>query len=174
MFGKRLLGFLTGMAFGALLQRGRLSRFDVITGQLLLRDGRVIKTMASAVAVGSIGFHLLARKGKTSRDIKPMKVGGVVGGAVLFGAGLALFGYCPGTSIAAAGEGRRDAMAGVLGMLAGASAFVALYPRLKRIIEAGGDLGKKTLPAMTTTSAAPWVGALAASTVLGGAAAELR
>ena len=51
--GKRLLGLATGLAFGALLQRGRLSRHEVILGQLLLRDGRVVKTMATAVAVGA-------------------------------------------------------------------------------------------------------------------------
>jgi hypothetical protein len=38
-----------------------------------------------------------------------MKTGGVALGAVLFGAGLALFGYCPGTSVTALGAGRRDA-----------------------------------------------------------------
>ena len=102
--GKRLLGLLTGVAFGALLQRGRLARYDVILGQLLLRDGRVVKAMGSAVAVGAIGVHALIRRGLTKKEIKPMKVGGIVGGAALFGAGLALLGYCPGTAVAAAGE----------------------------------------------------------------------
>ena len=108
--GKRLLGLLTGVAFGALLQRGRLARYDVILGQLLLRDGRVVKAMGSAVAVGAIGVHALVRRGLAKKEIKPMKVGGIVGGAALFGAGLALLGYCPGTAVAAVGEGRRDAL----------------------------------------------------------------
>jgi uncharacterized protein len=171
--GKRLLGLVTGVAFGALLSRGRVARYDVILGQLLFRDGRVVKTMASAVVVGALGVHALARKGITSKEIKPMKVGGVTIGAVLFGTGLAISGYCPGTSVAAVGEGRPDAIATVLGMFAGASAFVALYPRLVRVIDAGGDLGKVTLPSITTTDAAPWVGALAASTALGATAFEL-
>lgn len=146
--GKRVLGLVTGLAFGALLQRGRLSRYEVIAQQLLLRDGRVAKTMASAVVVGAVAVHALAKRGHIAKDIKPMKVGGVLGGAVLFGSGLALAGYCPGTSLAAAGEGRRDAFAVVLGMLAGAAAFVAFYPQVASVIEAGGDLGKKTLPAL--------------------------
>jgi uncharacterized membrane protein YedE/YeeE len=150
---KRLLGLATGLAFGALLQRGRVSRHDVIVGQLLLRDHRVVKTMATAVAVGGVGVHVLVRKGITSKEVKPMKVGGVTLGAVLFGAGLAVAGYCPGTSVAALGEGRRDALATVLGMLAGAVAFVALYPRLLPVIEAGGDLGKTTLPSLTNVTA---------------------
>jgi uncharacterized membrane protein YedE/YeeE len=149
--GKRLLGLATGLVFGALLQRGSVSRYEVIVGQLLLRDDRVAKTMATAMAVGAIGIHALVRHGKTSKDIKPMKVGGVTAGALLFGSGLAVAGYCPGTSVAAVGEGRRDALATVLGMLAGAAAFVATYPRLVPVIDAGGDLGKVTLPSLAGT-----------------------
>jgi hypothetical protein len=42
-----------------------------------------------------------------------------------------------------------------LGMLAGAGAFVALYPRLVPIIDAGGDLGKRTVSSLTRRPAAP-------------------
>lgn len=171
--GKRALGLVTGLAFGALLQRGRLSRYEVILGQLLFRDGRVVKTMASAVAVGALAVHALQRRGLTKKDAKPMKVGGVVGGSLVFGAGLALLGYCPGTTMAALGEGRRDALAGVLGMLVGAGAFVTLYPKVKPIIEAGGDFGKATLPASTMTPEWPWALAIAGATVAGGTALEV-
>jgi uncharacterized protein len=146
----RALGLVTGAAFGALLQRGQLAKSEIIVGQLLLRDARIVKTMATAVAVGGVAVHALAKRGLTKKDIKPMKTGGVALGAVLFGAGLALFGYCPGTSVAALGAGRRDALAGVLGMLAGAGAFVALYPKLAPALEAG-DLGKATLPSVLST-----------------------
>jgi uncharacterized membrane protein YedE/YeeE len=142
--GKRALGLLTGLAFGALLQRGRLSRYEVIERQLLGRDSHVVKTMGTAALVTGLGVHALVRHGLTRKDIKPMKIGGVLAGATLFGSGLALAGYCPGTSLAAAGEGRRDAQAVVLGMLAGAAAFVALYPRLQPLIDAG-DFGKIAL-----------------------------
>jgi hypothetical protein len=148
--GKRLLGLVTGVAFGALLQRGRLDRREVILGQLRLRDFRVVKTMATAVAVGAVGYHALERRGRGGAPVKPLKVGGIVGGSALFGAGLALLGYCPGTCVAAAGEGQRDAFAGIAGMLAGAAAFVALYPKLARLIDAGGDFGKLTVPVLAT------------------------
>lgn len=170
--GKRALGLLTGAAFGALLQRGRLSRYEVILGQLLFRDGRVMKAMGTAVAVGAIGVHVLVRKGITKKEIKPMRVGGIVGGAALFGAGLAILGYCPGTTVAAVGEGRRDAMAGVLGMFLGAGAFVALYPKLKPVLSAGGDFGKVTLPGVTTSADWAWVAGVAGATVAATGAAE--
>lgn len=61
--GARLLGFATGIPFGALLQRGRLARREVILGQLRFTDGRVVKAMSSAVVVGALAFHALARSG---------------------------------------------------------------------------------------------------------------
>jgi uncharacterized membrane protein YedE/YeeE len=142
----------------------------VILGQLHFRDARVAQTMAAAIATGAIGIHALERRGLTQKDVKPLKVGGVVAGAALFGGGLALFGYCPGTSLAAAGEGRQDALAGVLGMFAGAAAFVALYPRLKRFLDSGGDFGKATLPEATATRPSAWVTSLAGATVAGATA----
>lgn len=141
----RALGLLTGIAFGALLQRGRLGKPDAISSQLRFEDWRVAKTMASAAIVGGLSIHALSKAGLVKKDIKPLKVGGVVAGSILFGTGMAVFGYCPGTSMAAVGEGRRDALAGVFGMLAGAGLFTSFYPKLKPMIEAGGNFGKMTI-----------------------------
>ena len=76
---------------------------------------------------------------------------GLVGGAVLFGAGMALSGYCPGTAAAAAGSGRREGVWAMAGMLAAAAVFVATYPRLKKALEAG-SLGRVTLAGGTRAS----------------------
>lgn len=56
--------------------------------------------------------------------------------------------------MAASGEGHKDAMVGVLGMLAGATAFVLQFPRLEPLIHALADWGKITKPEATSTS--PW------------------
>ena len=82
---------------------------------------------------------------------------------------MAVFGYCPGTSVAGCGEGRRDTMIGVLGMFAGAAMFVVFYEQLQPVIQALGDLGKITLPDITNTSPWLWVSMLEA----GGTAALL-
>jgi len=58
-------------------------------------------------------------------------------------------------------------MVGVLGMVAGAFAFVAAYPALRPMIQGLGDGGELTLPTLTGTSPWLWVGILAG---LGGAA----
>lgn len=140
----RFLGLATGLIFGSLLQRGRLGRQDVILDQLLLNDHHVIKTMGTAIATGALALFGMTNKGWIKKEIKPMKMGGIVAGAVVFGAGLALLGYCPGTGVTAMGAGRKDAVAGVLGMLVGAGLHVALYPKLSELLEAG-DFGKITV-----------------------------
>jgi uncharacterized protein len=158
---KLALGLVTGIIFGFLLQKGRVAKYHVIIGQFLLKDWTVVKIMATAMIVGAIGVHALIAMNAASLHIKPMLLGGVLIGAVCFGIGIIVLGYCPGTSVAACGEGRRDAMAGVLGMLCGAGLFVALYPLLQPVMTGLGDFGKITVPEVLGVS--PWLvlGALA-------------
>lgn len=159
---KLLLGLVTGVVFGVLLQKGRVAKFPVIVGQFLLRDWTVAKIMGTAVVVGAIGVYALVAAGHADLHVKPLLLGGVLVGGVLFGVGMTVLGYCPGTTVAACGEGRRDAAAGVLGMFAGALAFVAAWPALKPVIKGLGDYGKLTLPDLTGTSPWLWIAALAA------------
>lgn len=158
---KLALGLLTGILFGFLLQKGRAAKFHVIIGQFILRDWTVVKIMGTAVIVGSIGVYALVAMDLASLHIKPLLWGGVLIGAICFGIGIAVFGYCPGTSVAACGEGRRDAMVGVLGMLVGAAVYVALFPVLQPVIKSLGDAGEITIPGVTDTSPWPWVVGLA-------------
>jgi uncharacterized protein len=151
------LGLVTGVAFGFLLPKGRVAKHGVIAGQLVLRDFTVFKVMASAIAVGAVGFWLLVALGATPVEVKPAQIGGVLLGALLFGSGLALLGYCPGTTVAAVGEGRRDAIAGLLGMITGAFVFVRGFPLWGRVQTAVADLGATTLPQVTHTKPVLWV-----------------
>lgn len=171
---KLILGLLAGIAFGFLLQKGQVAKFQKILGQLLLKDWTVLKIMATAIAVGTVGVHVLVAMGMASIHIQPAMLGRVIVGAVLFGAGLAVFGLCPGTSVAACGEGRRDAMIGVLGMFAGAATYVAAFPVLQPMFTAMGDFGKVTLPQFTGTSPWQWVGAVVVAIAIGLALLEQR
>ena len=141
---RNALGLATGTVFGALLQRGGLADSRTIVGQLTGDDARVAKTMGAAVAVGALGHQWLKRRGLATVEPKPMNPVGLVGGAVLFGAGMALSGYCPGTAAAAAGSGRREGVWAMAGMLAAATVFIATYPRMKKALEVG-SLGRVTL-----------------------------
>ncbi len=169
-----MLGLVTGIAFGVLLQKGRAAKHGVIIGQLVLRDFTVIKIMLTAIAVGAVGFWSLVGLGATPVEVKPAQMGGIVVGALLFGSGLAVLGYCPGTTVAAVGEGRRDAIAGVLGMLGGALAFVLVFSWFERIQRAAASWGKITLPEVTHVGAAIWTAILCALAVIGYALTRYR
>lgn len=151
---KLLLGFLSGILFGFLLQKGRVAKFRVIVGQFLLKDWTVAKVMLTAVAVGAIGVWAMVQMDLTTLHIKAAAFGGIIVGGLLFGAGMSVFGYCPGTGVAACGEGRRDAMVGVVGMLFGAIVYVVAFPSLQSLISGFGDWGKVTLSDVTGVS--PW------------------
>ena len=150
-----LLGFISGILFGFLLQKARVAKFRVIIGQFLLKDWTVVKVMLTAVAVGAIGVWAMIALGLATLHLKPAAFGGVIWGGLIFGFGMAIFGYCPGTSVAACGEGRRDAMVGVVGMLVGAFAYVLAFPALQGVVKSMGDWGKVTVADVTGLS--PWL-----------------
>ena len=140
-------GLLFGIVFGFLLQKGGVTRYDVIVGQLLLEDFTVVKIMLSAVLTGMIGVHVMKRLGWVRLNPKPGSWSQNVIGGLVFGAGFALLGYCPGTIAGAIGNGFLDALAGGLtGILLGSGIFAALYPRLKDGILKWGYYGDVTLP----------------------------
>jgi uncharacterized membrane protein YedE/YeeE len=157
---KLVLGLITGFVFGFLLQKGRVTKYRVILGQLLLKDWTVLKIMATAIVVGAIGVYFLLALEATKLDVWPFQLGGVLLGALLFGMGMAVLGYCPGTGLAGAGEGSRDAMVGVAGMLTGASVFVIGYNWLEPIILGLGDYGQVSIPDSLRVSPALIIAAL--------------
>jgi uncharacterized protein len=162
--GKLALGFATGLAFGWLLERSRACRHEAMAGQLRGDDSRVARLMITASAVGSVATLALHQAGRVELSPKPLRLGGVVGGGLLFGAGMSLLGHCPGTSLAAVGEGNVDAFFGVLGMLAGAGAFVVTHDRIEPLLRRG-DFGAPTLPELTHAPAWPFTSLLAAAAV---------
>ena len=80
---------------------------------------------------------------------------------------MTVLGYCPGTSVAACGEGRRDAMAGVVGMFAGALTFVVAWPHLQPVIKGLGNEGKVTIPDLTDTSPWLWIAGMTLAGIAG-------
>lgn len=169
---KLALGLVTGIVFGFVLQKGQVAKVQVILGQLLLKDWTVLKIMLTAIAVGTVGVNLLVGAGLASLHVQTASVARIFFGAFFFGVGMAIFGLCPGTSVAASGEGHRDAMVGVAGMLCGAAAYVALFPWLQPVFKAFPDFGKVTLPQFFNTATWPWVTGVAIS--LGSAALLLH
>jgi uncharacterized membrane protein YedE/YeeE len=142
MTTEQILGLATGIVFGFLLQKGRVVRFEKQIGALLLKDMTIFKFMLSSIIVGMIGIFILSDAGIIKLSHKPMNVGAILIGGALFGSGWAIMGFCPGTSVAALGEGRIHAVFAILGMLTGAAVFAELYPFFLSTVMSWKDFGK--------------------------------
>jgi uncharacterized membrane protein YedE/YeeE len=165
----------TGLIFGFLLQKAGVTRYAVILGQFLLRDFTVLKVMLAAIVAGALGIYGMRAAGlEFPLHIKNATLLGNALGGVIFGVGMAILGYCPGTGVAAIGEGSRHAIPGVLGGIAGAALYAEAYPIMKSQILGVGDLGKGTLASAAGVS--PWwvIVLLAVVAVLAFAALEAR
>lgn len=141
-----MLAIMFGVAFGFLLQKGGVAKYHILIGVLLLEDFTVIKVMASAILVGMIGVLTLHARGKVDLELKPTQYAANILGGLIFGAGFALSGYCPGTGAAAFGQGNYDAAAVMLGMIAGSYLFAETSGLLGRTVNTWGNRGKFTLP----------------------------
>jgi uncharacterized membrane protein YedE/YeeE len=150
-----LLGAITGLVFGFLLQKGGVTQYNVIVNQFRLKDFTVLKTMLTAIVVGAIGIYAMLQAGLIAGlSVKAADLGmNAVGGAV-FGVGMVLLGYCPGTELAAVGQGSRDAAVGVAGAVVGAAAYAEAYPFIQRSLGSFANLGKITFA--DAAHASPW------------------
>jgi len=142
-----IMALFIGIVFGFLLQKGEAASYAVVMEQLLLRDFTVVKIMLSAVIVGMAGIYSLRAGNHIRLHPKQGSLGSVVPGGIIFGAGFALLGYCPGTLAAAAGQGSLDALlAGIPGMIAGAWIYAVLYPKLNARVLGFGNIGSVSIP----------------------------
>lgn len=162
-----VLALVAGIAFGFLLQKGGVTDYDVIIGQLLLEDFTVVKIMLSAVIAGSLGVHLLRSLGLAKLHPKPGSMGSSALGGLVFGLGFATLGYCPGTVAGAVGSGALDALfGGVVGILLGAGLFSAAYTRMRSGVMVKVDFGDRTIPQLLGVN--PWAVVIPACALLAG------
>lgn len=150
-----ILGTFTGIVFGFLLQKAEVLRFEKQVGFLLFKDATIIKFMFSAILTGMVGLYLLKDTGLIAFKIKSAVYGAQITGGILFGIGWAIFGYCPGTSVGALGEGRFGVIWGILGMIVGAGVYAHLYPFFKENVLGMGVVGKVTIPEYIDMAAFP-------------------
>jgi hypothetical protein len=144
------LGFLTGILFGFLLQKGGVTVYDVIIGQLLLTDFTVLKIMLSAVAVGMIGVHLLKELDLVRLHPKTGSIRSSILGGLMFGAGFGILGYCPGTIAGALGNGYIDAIPGGMGIIVGSALYASKYTKTQK--KPGEEFKKLTIPEQLNTN----------------------
>lgn len=147
-----IIGFFIGCAFGAILYLGGATSYRRILGTLRLKDMWIIKLMGTAIGVGTLGIYLLDLGGLANMSIKPAYVWGVALGGIIFGIGWAVSGFCPGTCVIGAAEGKKDAMATVLGGLVGALAFSLVFPFIEESLIQTANFGKITLESVLGVS----------------------
>lgn len=156
----RWLAIPMGILFGVLLHRGGVANYNVIVNQFRFRDFTVLKIMFTAIIVGGLGVLVLHGAGHAQYHIKPANMLGVVLGAALFGVGMVLYGYCPGTGIAAIATGSLHALVGFAGMLLGGVLYALSFSWSEAHIQNVAALGKVRLPDITGLPDWGWFGIL--------------
>lgn len=147
-----------GLVFGWALHKAGLTQYARIVNVYRLRDLTVIRFMLTALLVGALVIQCSVELGLATAGLAvppTWPVANVVGGA-LFGVGMASAGYCPGTIVAEAGEGRLDALfAGFAGVIVGALLFGLLQPFIMPALTRVGGLGRVTFADLL--GARPWL-----------------
>jgi len=150
--GTLIIGFFIGCAFGAILYLGGVTSYRRILGTLRLKDMWIIKLMGTAIGVGTLGVYLLDLGGLANMSIKPAYVWGVALGGIIFGIGWAISGFCPGTCVVGASEGKKDAISTLLGGLVGALLFSMVYPYIEKGLIQNANFGSITLESVLGVS----------------------
>jgi len=168
------VALVCGAGFGAALERAGLGSARKLVGQFHGTDLTVFQVMFSAILVAMLGLFWLGWFGVLDLSrvevpgtwLAPQAVGGVV-----FGAGMAIAGLCPGTSCVAAASGRGDGLAVVLGMFIGVLVTGIAFAPLRGLYEATAR-GPLTLPAWLGVPYGVVVVAVVAVALAGFAVAE--
>jgi hypothetical protein len=134
---------MIGVLFGGIIQYTRADKFEKIAGFAMLKDTVVPKMLFLAIGLASIGLYFLIEAGYAHYHVKPVLLGGLIIGGVIFGIAMAIMGKCPGTGPISIAEGRIDVMVGAVGGILGGLVFTLYYDQFKMIM--GPSFGKMTL-----------------------------
>ena len=130
-----ILAIIFGIMFGFILQRVGAFEYKNILKTLRLIDMRIAKFMFLSIGVSAIGVFSLRAMGLVRLQIIDFNLVGTLVGGLIFGIGFALSGYCPGTSIGAWAEGKKDAGFVILGGVFGVLGFTIVQGSIAGILE---------------------------------------
>ncbi len=137
-----------------------MTNYNVIVNQFRFRDFTVLKVMMTAIIVGGIGVLVLTNMELAKWHVRDANMLGTIIGAAIFGVGMVLYGYCPGTGVAAIATGSIHALVGAAGMILGAVLYAFSFEWVRANILSVGKLGKVTLPGLMHVPAWTLYGAL--------------
>ena len=151
-----LAGVMMGAVFGFALEKSRVFEPGIIVGQMQMRNFIMLKIFLTAVATGAVVLAVLNGFGIVKLQPKAALYAADIVGGLILGAGIALAGACPGTTLAQIGVGYRDALFTLLGGLSGAITFSYWQPWLDTNL-----IGKGQKLIFTDLVGIPyWMGAL--------------
>ncbi|MCA9195041.1 MAG: YeeE/YedE family protein [Planctomycetales bacterium] len=128
--------FVMGAYLGILFTKTEVARWERIHQMFLFREVRMylIISVAIVVAMASMWLMRLLRvrtmEGLPIRYVPKPFHWGITFGGLMFGAGWAITGSCPGPIYAQIGAGEPLALITLLGALLGMYSYAALKPRL--------------------------------------------
>lgn len=137
-----LFGLAVGFLFGYILTRTGITKYPRVMGMLLLKDFKILKFMLTAVISSVILFHLFGDLGLLKVVPKNLDWGKLIGG-LIFGTGMGILGYCPGTMMARIGEGKKEAILALFGMALGIFIYALTIKSVKTALlsnEINGDI----------------------------------
>lgn len=126
-----VIAFVIGIVFGIAMEQAGFSSSKKITGWIFGYDFTVIRVFFTAAIVAMIGLVVMQYVGWINFDelfINPTYLWSIVVGGSMMGAGFAIGGFCPGTSVVAVAIGKKDAMVFFVGILIGVFIFSEGYP----------------------------------------------
>ncbi len=137
-----LFGLTVGFLFGFILSKTGVTRYSRVMGMLLLKDFKILKFMLTAVTSSMILFYFFGDIGLLKVVPKNLDWGKLVGG-LIFGSGMGILGYCPGTLAARIGEGKKEAVLALVGASAGIFVYASTIHLVKPVFLSGemnGDI----------------------------------
>ncbi len=134
---------VAGLIFGLLISYAGLNKFNTIAGLSVLKNMTVAKTIMLVLGIGTILLTIEIMCGFATFHIKPFFVIGTILGGIIFGCGMSVLGYCPGTLPVSVGQGSLDAVVGIIGGLVGGLFFSIFYPYIIPLL--GKNLGNISL-----------------------------
>lgn len=142
------LALVIGVCFGFWLERAGFGSSRKLAAVFLLRDFAVVQVMFTALATAAAGLALFDALGWFDASLvyrMPTLLGPQIVGGLVFGAGFAIGGWCPGTALVGAASGKLDAFAFLGASLLGSLAYAGLYGSVAPLQEVGA-CGVVTLP----------------------------
>lgn len=141
-------GLLSGILFGYVLENAGFASPRKLTAQFRFTDWSVFKVMFTAVIVTAIGLYGAMALGLMQPNgiyIPTTFFWATLTGGALIGAGMAVGGYCPGTSAAGLASGRLDGLFFMVGMVIGTGLFARVFEPIKGFYLAGEGPRGQTL-----------------------------